>query len=107
MKHGPISLIDEDMVAVVLMPTPDNVGLYKSTFNNVSEMKSRGAKLIGIHFDPQESIFDEQIVLPMAHKLLSPIPQMITGQLLAYFVAVLLRRDPDNPRGLAKSVTVE
>ena len=107
MKHGPISLVDEDMVVVVLMPPPENEELYRSTSNSVSEMKSRGGKMIGFHFDPRETMFDEQILLPKVHKALAPIPQLIVGQLLAYFIAVLLKRDPDNPRGLAKSVTVE
>jgi len=107
MKHGPISMIDEDMVAVVLMPTPENERLYNSTLINVSEMKSRGAKLVGFHFNPDEKMFDEDIVLPKAHYLFAPIPELVAGQLLAYFCAILLKRHPDNPRGLAKSVTVE
>lgn len=107
MKHGPISLVDEDMAVVVLMPPPENEELYRSTSNSVSEMKSRGGRMIGFHFDQRGSVFDEQIVLPKVHKALAPIPQLIVGQLLAYFIAVLLKRDPDNPRGLAKSVTVE
>jgi len=107
MKHGPISLVDEEMVVVVLMPPPENEALYRSTLNSVSEMKSRGGRMIGFHFDQWESVFDEQIVLPKVHKALAPIPQLVVGQLLAYFIAVLLKRDPDNPRGLAKSVTVE
>ena len=107
MKHGPISLVDEEMAVVVLMPTPDNVELYKSTFNSVSEMKSRGGRIIAFHFEPKQASFDEQVILPKVHKALAPIPQLVAGQLLAYFIAVLLKRDPDNPRGLAKSVTVE
>lgn len=107
MKHGPISLVDEEMIVVVLMPSPEDVELYKSTLNNVSEMKSRGAVTIGFHQNPQEKMFAAQILLPMTHKALTPIVQIVAGQLLSYFVAVLLKRDPDNPRGLAKSVTVE
>jgi len=107
MKHGPISMVDEEMVAVILMPPVENEALYKSTLINVSEMKSRGAKLVGLHYNPNETAFDEDIVLPHTHSLLAPIPQLVAGQLLAYFCAILLKRHPDNPRGLAKSVTVE
>jgi len=107
MKHGPISMVDPDMIAVVLMPTPDDTELYKSTLINASEIRSRGGRLIGLHYNPKEKIFHYQVLIPKVDRMLAPIPQIVVGQLLAYFLAVKLKRDPDNPRGLAKSVTVE
>jgi glucosamine--fructose-6-phosphate aminotransferase (isomerizing) len=107
MKHGPIALIDENMPVVVLAPM-DKV--YEKVMNNVMEVKAREGMIIAIvnkGDDKVSSKADDQIVIPKTDQILTPILQTIPLQLLAYHIAVLRGTDVDQPRNLAKSVTVE
>lgn len=107
MKHGPIALIDEQMPVVVLAPR-DKV--YEKTMSNVMEVKARGGKVIALVTEGDQELAekaDEAIELPAASPLLMPILMTIPLQLLAYHIAVLRGCDVDQPRNLAKSVTVE
>ncbi len=107
MKHGPISLIDENMPVVALVPQ-DN--LYEKMLNNVSEVKARGGSVIAIATRGDEHIADladRVIYIPKASADISPILAAIPMQLLAYHIAVRRGCDVDQPRNLAKSVTVE
>ncbi len=107
MKHGPIALIDEQMPVVVLA-SQDQV--YEKVLNNVMEVKARGGIVIAIVEKGDSGISrkaDEVFVVPKVHPLLSPLVMSIPLQLLAYHIAVLRGSDVDQPRNLAKSVTVE
>ncbi|AMY06848.1 Glutamine--fructose-6-phosphate aminotransferase [isomerizing] [Luteitalea pratensis] len=111
MKHGPIALIDEHLPVVTLAPR-DHV--FEKMLGNVQEVKARGGSVIAITeegephlwslLDPQR---DARLVLPPVHPLMSPITMTVPLQLLAYHVAVRRGCDVDQPRNLAKSVTVE
>ncbi len=111
MKHGPIALIDEALPVVALAPR-DHV--FEKMLGNVQEVKARGGSVIAITeegephlwslLDPQR---DARLVLPPVHRLMSPITMTVPLQLLAYHVAVRRGCDVDQPRNLAKSVTVE
>jgi glucosamine--fructose-6-phosphate aminotransferase (isomerizing) len=111
MKHGPIALIDENMPVVALVPTGP---LFNKMIGNLQEAKTRGASIIAItDADPEafSSILDPAqdfvVSIPPAHPMLSPILMVVPLQLLAYHIAVLRGCDVDQPRNLAKSVTVE
>jgi glucosamine--fructose-6-phosphate aminotransferase (isomerizing) len=112
MKHGPIALIDEDL-PVVAIAADD--GLFEKVLGNIQEAKARGARVIAITNASKAGEFDEildrgrdtVIVVPDAHPLLLPVLTVVPLQLLAYHVAVLRGCDVDQPRNLAKSVTVE
>ena len=107
MKHGPIALIDENMPIVVIAT---KYGHYKKIVSNIQEIKSRKGKIIGIvtKGDTQvKALADHVIEIPEALELLSPLLTTIPLQLLSYHIAVLLRKNVDQPRNLAKSVTVE
>ena len=107
MKHGPISLIDENMPVIALMP--DN-NLYEKMFSNISEVKARGGKLIVIATEGNPDISklaDHVIYIPKVSDLVAPIIGSIPMQLLAYHIAIRRGCDVDQPRNLAKSVTVE
>jgi len=107
MKHGPIALIDKQMPVVVLAPR-DKV--YEKTVSNVMEVKAREGKVIALVTEGDQELSgkaDEVIELPAASPLLMPILMTIPLQLLAYHIAVLRGCDVDQPRNLAKSVTVE
>ncbi len=107
MKHGPIALIDPDMPVVVLC-TRD--GSYQKIKGNVQEVKARDAKVICIVTENEEEISamsDHVIRIPASADLLTPLLAVIPLQLLAYHIAVLRGEDVDQPRNLAKSVTVE
>ena len=107
MKHGPISLIDENMPVIALMP--DN-NLYEKMFSNISEVKARGGKLIVIATEGNSDISklaDHVIYIPKVSDLVAPIIGSIPMQLLAYHIAIRRGCDVDQPRNLAKSVTVE
>ncbi len=111
MKHGPIALIDENMPVVALVPTGP---LFDKMIGNLQEAKTRGASIIAItDADPEafSSILDPAqdfvVSIPPAHPMLSPILMVVPLQLLAYHIAVLRGCDVDQPRNLAKSVTVE
>ena len=107
MKHGPIALIDEKM-PVVVIATEDQ--FYSKILSNAQEVKSRGGRIISLVFDDKDSISEisEHIIkVPKVNKYLSPIISVIPLQLLSYHIAVLRECNVDQPRNLAKSVTVE
>ncbi len=107
MKHGPIALIDKDMPVVVLAPRDR---LYKKTVSNLMEVKARNAPVIAFVSEGERDlgqIADAVFTIPKVPELLSPIPFAVALQLLAYHIAVLRGTDVDQPRNLAKSVTVE
>ena len=107
MKHGPIALIDENMPVVVIAPKDS---LFDKIISNVREIKARGGRVIAITTDechPLDEIADHIIKVPRTLPMLMPIVTCIPLQLLAYHIAVLRGNDVDQPRNLAKSVTVE
>mgnify|MGYP001549310276 CR=1 FL=1 len=107
MKHGPIALIDEKM-PVVFIALKDPV--YEKIISNIEEVKARKGVVIAIANKTDEYInelADHVIYIPDTHKLLTPILSVIPLQLLAYYIAVKRGCDIDQPRNLAKSVTVE
>ena len=107
MKHGPIALIDEGVPVVVLAPADQG---YDKVLSNLSEVKARGGRVIAIATAGRLGIgqlADHVIEVPQATPLLQPILTVIPLQLLAYYVADFKGTDIDQPRNLAKSVTVE
>ncbi|RTH16379.1 glutamine--fructose-6-phosphate transaminase (isomerizing) [Thermus scotoductus] len=107
MKHGPIALIDEHLPVVVLATQGP---LYEKTLSNIQEVRARGGKVIAVATLGDAGIAklaQDVLYVPEVHPLLAPIVSVVPLQLLAYEIAVLLGRDVDQPRNLAKSVTVE
>ena len=111
MKPGPIALIDENLPVVALVPQ-DKV--FDKMRGNLQEAKTRGAAIIVVSDAPRDAFeafldrdTDYLIPVPSTHSLLTPIPMVVPLQLLAYHIAVLRGCDVDQPRNLAKSVTVE
>jgi glucosamine--fructose-6-phosphate aminotransferase (isomerizing) len=110
MKHGPIALIDEKMPVVALVPSGS---VFNKMMANLQEAKTRGGAVIVVtDTDPEafRKVLDKNdfvIPVPPTHPLLMPILMVIPLQLLAYHIAVLRGCDVDQPRNLAKSVTVE
>lgn len=107
LKHGPLALVDEDMPVVAVAP---NDQLVEKLRSNLSEVKARGGELIvftdfAVVDDSAEEI--TQCVMPATHPLIAPIVFTVPLQMLSYHVAVLRGTDVDQPRNLAKSVTVE
>ena len=107
MKHGPISLIDENMPVVALIPRYE---LYEKMLANVSEVRARGGTVIAIATEGDADaavIADDVVYIPEASSFVAPILAAVPMQLLAYEIAVRRGCDVDQPRNLAKSVTVE
>ena len=107
MKHGPIALIDAEMPTVAIV-TPDTT--YEKTLSNIEEVKARGGKVIAVMAKGDETvrkIADYVIEVPAVTDCLMPIIVSVPLQLLAYYIAVYKGRNVDQPRNLAKSVTVE
>jgi glucosamine--fructose-6-phosphate aminotransferase (isomerizing) len=107
MKHGPIALIDENMPIAVIAT---KYGHYEKVVSNIQEIKSRKGKIIAVvtKGDTQvKGIADHVIEIPETIELLSPLLTTIPLQLLSYHIAVMLDKNVDQPRNLAKSVTVE
>jgi glucosamine--fructose-6-phosphate aminotransferase (isomerizing) len=107
MKHGPIALIDEKMPVVAVMPQDRH---YEKIRSNVMEAKSRGGNIIAIATQGDASVEEiarKVFYIPPADDLLTPILSVIPLQLIAYYIAVRRGCDVDQPRNLAKSVTVE
>lgn len=107
MKHGPIALIDTEMPTVVIA-TPDHT--HDKTVSNMEEIKARGGKIIAVmaHGDEHASKSADYVIeVPVCSECLMPIVVSIPLQLLAYYIAVYKGRNVDQPRNLAKSVTVE
>ena len=111
MKHGPIALIDEEMPVVALVPDD---AVFEKMVGNIQEAKARGASVIAVTTEGHEEIKelldpaqDYLITVPKSHPLLTPVLMVVPLQLLAYHIAVRRGCDVDQPRNLAKSVTVE
>ena len=107
MKHGPIALIDAELPTVALAPAGE---LHGKTLSNLQEVRARDGRVIAIASDGDLEIADhadEVLFVPATSELLSPIVVAVPMQLLAYETALALGRDVDQPRNLAKSVTVE
>ena len=111
MKHGPIALIDETLPVVALCPRGH---VYEKMVSNVQEVKARGGRVIAVVSEGDEQLRtvtdpaqDSVITVPATDELWSPFLMVLPLQLLAYLVAVRAGRDVDQPRNLAKSVTVE
>ena len=107
MKHGPIALIDEDLPTVAIA-TGDQVA--EKVRSNMQQVKARDGKVIALVDGDAESyrdVADEVIVVPRISRWLQPIVNVIPLQLLAYYIGVRRGCDVDQPRNLAKSVTVE
>ncbi|MDE5579768.1 MAG: glutamine--fructose-6-phosphate transaminase (isomerizing) [Alistipes sp.] len=107
MKHGPIALIDAEMPTVAIA-TPDHT--YEKTASNIEEVKARGGKIIAVVARGDEHVrrsADYCIEVPVITECLMPIVVSIPLQLMAYYIAVYKGRNVDQPRNLAKSVTVE
>jgi glucosamine--fructose-6-phosphate aminotransferase (isomerizing) len=110
MKHGPIALIDEQM-PVVALATHDHV--FEKMLGNIQEAKARGGSIIAITTAGDTTLQqllgedDSLVEVPATHRLLMPIVLSLPLQLLSYYIAVRRGCDVDQPRNLAKSVTVE
>jgi glucosamine--fructose-6-phosphate aminotransferase (isomerizing) len=107
MKHGPIALIDDDMPVVVLAPRDP---VYQKVVSNIEEVKARNARIIAVVSDDAPELrgkVDHVIRVPQTIPALLPVLTTIPLQLLAYHAAILRSADVDQPRNLAKSVTVE
>ena len=107
MKHGPIALIDKNMPVVVIAT---NKGHYEKVVSNIQEIKSRNGKIIAVVTRGDKSVkalADHLIEIPEVTESLTPILASVPLQLLAYHIAVMRGCNVDQPRNLAKSVTVE
>ena len=108
LKHGPIALIDQSVPVIVIAPSDD---LFEKTASNVSEVVARGAQVIFLSDSKGIAALGDQakesIELPTVHSFVAPILYALPVQILAYHTAVLKGTDIDQPRNLAKSVTVE
>lgn len=107
MKHGPIALISQEMPIVVIAP---NTGMYEKVVSNIQEIKARKGKIIAIITEGDEvvkNLADYCIEIPDTEECLVPLLATIPLQLMAYHIAVVKGCDVDQPRNLAKSVTVE
>ncbi len=107
MKHGPIALIDEQLPVVVVVP---HNGTFEKVVSNLEEVHARGGRVIAITDRQHDGLRDKAdavFILPGIIDELMPVLTSIPLQLLAYHIAVLKGTDVDQPRNLAKSVTVE
>jgi glucosamine--fructose-6-phosphate aminotransferase (isomerizing) len=107
MKHGPIALIDENM-PVILIAVKDPV--YDKVLSNIEEVKARGGWILAVVNEDDERVRDKAdhvIEVPSTLQCFTPLLTVIPLQMLAYYTAVLKNCDVDQPRNLAKSVTVE
>ena len=113
MKHGPIAPIDENMPVMVLAPldSESEPGVnYEKILGNIQEVRARGGRVIAIHSEGDArvpSLAEASIPLPQTNPLLMPMVSVIPTQLFSYHVADHRGTDVDQPRNLAKSVTVE
>lgn len=103
LKHGPLALMDSNVYVIILNP---NDSTYSDTLTSASEIKARGAKIIGIS-DKNSDVYDYWIEIPSISESMFPMIEIIPIQLLAYYSAIEKDTDPDYPRNLAKSVTVK
>jgi glutamine---fructose-6-phosphate transaminase (isomerizing) len=114
MKHGPNALIDEALPVVVLATSdehsPESVLRYEKTLSNIQEVTARSGRVIAVATEGNKQIrelVEHVIYVPQAPELLAPLIEVVPLQLLAYYIAVRRGCDVDQPRNLAKSVTVE
>ena len=105
LKHGPIALVDENMPVIVIAPRDE---LFEKTISNMEEVAARGGKIVLLTDDESKNHKTfHRIRVPKAHSFISPMLYAVPVQLLAYHAAVFIGTDVDQPRNLAKSVTVE
>ena len=105
LKHGPIALVDENMPVIVIAPRDE---LFEKTISNMEEVAARGGKIVLLTDDESKNHKTfHRIRVPRAHSFISPLLYAVPVQLLAYHAAVFIGTDVDQPRNLAKSVTVE
>ena len=108
LKHGPIALIEEGTAVIAILPTADEHQLDEKMLSNIQEVKARGARVIVIAAEGAEVVGAEHIIrIPIATPLFQPVLATIPLQVFAYEIAVARGTDVDQPRNLAKSVTVE
>ncbi|HKQ21635.1 MAG TPA: glutamine--fructose-6-phosphate transaminase (isomerizing) [Nitrososphaeraceae archaeon] len=103
LKHGPLALIDNSSIVIVIHPDDST---YGDTLSNIHTIKSRGAKIVGIS-NKKNEIYDYQITIPTISESLYPLIEVVPLQLLAYYLSIYNNANPDYPRNLAKSVTVK
>ena len=107
LKHGPIAMLDETLPVLSIMMSGK---VYEKILSNAQEAKARNARMITLTDstdDKLEDLFDYVLNVPHVHEMISPIMAIVPLQLLAYYIAEFLGKDVDQPRNLAKSVTVE
>jgi glucosamine--fructose-6-phosphate aminotransferase (isomerizing) len=107
MKHGPIALIDKNMPVVVIVPKD---AIYEKVLSNIQEVRARKGRIIAVANEDDEEIgklAEHVIRVPRTYNFFGPILNVIPLQMLAYYIAVARGTDVDQPRNLAKSVTVE
>ncbi len=108
LKHGPIALIEEGTAVIAILPTADEHQLDEKMLSNIQEVKARGARVIVIANEGADVIGAEHIIrIPVASPLFQPVLATVPLQVFAYEIAVARGTDVDQPRNLAKSVTVE
>ncbi|CAB4330049.1 unannotated protein [freshwater metagenome] len=108
LKHGPIALIEEGTAVIAILPTADEHALDEKMLSNIQEVKARGARVVVIAPEGAEVIGAEHIIrIPVASPLFQPVLATVPLQVFAYEIAVARGTDVDQPRNLAKSVTVE
>ena len=108
LKHGPIALIEEGTAVIAILPTKDEHALDEKMLSNIQEVKARGARVVVIAPEGAEVIGAEHIIrIPVASPLFQPVLATVPLQVFAYEIAVARGTDVDQPRNLAKSVTVE
>ena len=108
LKHGPISLIEDDTLVIAVAGVPE---LFEKTMSNVKEVKARGANVLGLTTEDLEGeihkTVDRYLLVPKTHPLLQPSLNVVPLQIFSYYMALARGCDVDKPRNLAKSVTVE
>ena len=108
LKHGPLALIENNIPVIALAPFDDH---FIKLLSNVQEIKARGGRIIMITDDKgakkAKKYCDEIIIMPASNTITAPIIFSLSVQMIAYYLAVALGTDVDQPRNLAKSVTVE
>ena len=108
LKHGPLALIDEGIPVVVILPPGDN---YRKTMSNLEEVKSRGANVLALGAEDDESLKAKaDVVIPInpdVKEIIAPLVYIVPLQLIAYYITLEKGHDPDKPKNLAKCVTVE
>ena len=111
LKHGPIALIEPGQVVFVIVPSPrDPQSLHAKVVSNIQEIRARGARVIAIAEQGDAAVLpyaDEVIPIPLAHPLIEPILAVVPLHIFAMELAAAKGLDVDQPRNLAKSVTVE